>query len=191
MYEIVIIFLFIVGLSNAKDEFDNEAIIIYNRGVSCARDGNLQCSLEQYTSVLQKYPKFAQAWQNLGLVYEQLGDRNEAVRCHERAIELSPLDNPHFKCGSITNLANTLIARDGVGNTNTMETVINLLESYINSDICASHEEIYFALGKNLFDTQRYQAAHDIFQRLLILNPKLDAEISHTIVQLNETIQHE
>ena len=156
--------------SASYDENYLNSVKLYNEGVKCAREGDLLCAIDNYTKALAINSKFPQALQNLGLVYEQYGNFKEAIECHKKAINLAP-DNT-FKCGTITNLASTLIAQNGIANIDTVLSIGRLLEPVIEiGGDCAKDESVWFLLGKTYFDAQMYEKAERIFQSLLKINP--------------------
>ena len=61
-----------------------------NRGVSYARNNNLDRAIEDFVKAIQLQPKYPFAYQLLGEVYDIRGDRRCAIEYYEKALELQP-----------------------------------------------------------------------------------------------------
>ena len=61
-----------------------------NRGVSYARNNNLDRAIEDLVKAIQLQPKYPFAYQLLGEVYDIRGDRRCAIEYYEKALELQP-----------------------------------------------------------------------------------------------------
>lgn len=51
---------------------------------------NLDSAIYYYNSALQTNPMFVEAWHNLGLCYEDKGDRSQALKYYAKALEYDP-----------------------------------------------------------------------------------------------------
>ncbi len=61
-----------------------------NRGVSYARNNNLDRAIEDLVKAIQLQPKYPFAYQLLGEVYDIRGDRRCAIEYYEKALKLQP-----------------------------------------------------------------------------------------------------
>ena len=55
--------------------------IYFNFGVVYARDGQFQKAINNYRLALNQNPNYNQAWFNMGLAYERLGDSQTSTLC--------------------------------------------------------------------------------------------------------------
>ena len=70
---------------------DPENVDAYNNlGLANRKLGNLPEAYGAYRVALEKNPKAAGVWHNLGLLYEEGNRRVEAIDCFKRAVELDP-----------------------------------------------------------------------------------------------------
>lgn len=76
---------------NASDE--DAAVANLNLGVAYLRDGRLELALERLDRALQQNPRLANAHSTIALVYDRLGEVDEAEGHYRRATQLEP-DNP-------------------------------------------------------------------------------------------------
>jgi tetratricopeptide (TPR) repeat protein len=52
--------------------------------------GDLDSAIYYYKSALQTEPRFVEAWHNLGLCYEDLGDKTRALQSYAKALKYNP-----------------------------------------------------------------------------------------------------
>ena len=57
-------------------------------GNSSLHEGDLAGALKAYNAAIEADPENAFAWNNKGVVLENLGRSQEALRCHNRAIKV-------------------------------------------------------------------------------------------------------
>ena len=76
---------------NASDE--DAAVANLNLGVAYLRDGRLEVALQRLDRALQQNPRLADAHSTIALVYDRLGEVDEAGDHYRRATQLEP-DNP-------------------------------------------------------------------------------------------------
>ena len=48
--------------------------------------------IEYYSKCLKLDPKNVDAWNNIGIAFDDLGRYEEAIRCYDRALEIDPRD---------------------------------------------------------------------------------------------------
>ena len=70
--------------------------IYFNFGVVYARDGQFQKAINNYRLALNQNPNYNQAWFNMGLAYERLGDSQTSTLCFKEFLTRweGDLDNP-------------------------------------------------------------------------------------------------
>jgi outer membrane protein OmpA-like peptidoglycan-associated protein len=109
---VFLIFLLAVFPVGAQDpraraqEFFRTAVEL-GRGVSATDPELLRQKADFYGKAVETDPSYAEAWNNLGYVQENLGRFEEALRCYRRALELNPemavaylgLGDVHSQCG--------------------------------------------------------------------------------------------
>ena len=79
---------------DSKKIVDSE--IYFNFGVVYAKDGQFQKAINNYRRALNQNPNYTQAWYNMGLIYERLGDSQTSVLCLKEFLTRwgEDLDNP-------------------------------------------------------------------------------------------------
>lgn len=84
-----------VTSTTISDTASNEeaAVANLNLGVAYYREGRLELALERLESSLRQNPRLADAHSTIALVYDQLGETDEAENHYRRATQLEP-DNP-------------------------------------------------------------------------------------------------
>ena len=84
-----------VTSNTIADEANSEeaAIANLNLGVAYYREGRFELALERLESSLDQNPRLADAHSTIALVYEQLGETDEAENHYRRATQLEP-ENP-------------------------------------------------------------------------------------------------
>jgi tetratricopeptide (TPR) repeat protein len=84
-----------IMLTNNK-EFKNsysdnkKALEFYKEGERYFNREEYESALIQFNKAVAKDPKFAFAWDNMGICYRRLNRFNEAIRCYEKSLELDP-----------------------------------------------------------------------------------------------------
>src|SRR6202008_2001039 len=68
-------------------------------------NGDVDGSLREFKSVIEKNPEFFQAYFNLGIVYESQGDREGAKKELVKARDLAPDDNVKSRIGALITAA--------------------------------------------------------------------------------------
>jgi tetratricopeptide (TPR) repeat protein len=67
-----------------------EAVLRYNVANCLCQRGRADTAVKQYRRVVEALPGFAEAWGNLGIALQSLGQTEEALAAFERARELDP-----------------------------------------------------------------------------------------------------
>jgi tetratricopeptide (TPR) repeat protein len=60
------------------------------RGNARIQDGNVKEAIEDYTTALQQFPGYSEAYANRGSAYFQAGDFGAAIRDYDKAIRIKP-----------------------------------------------------------------------------------------------------
>ena len=69
-----------------------EANKYFERGNQFVESGSLQRAKQEYQQALKAYPGHLAALYNLGIVYERLGQKGEAIEQYKRYLEIKPRD---------------------------------------------------------------------------------------------------
>lgn len=64
----------------------------YNNAISAAKSGHYDEAIQLFTDITTSQPDFANAYTNLGLLYWQKGDKENAQKAFDKAISLNPDD---------------------------------------------------------------------------------------------------
>ena len=78
--------------SSSSPAADGAAVANLNLGAAYFRQGQLTLALERLDRALDHDPRLAKAHSTIAMVYDQLGDVDEARDHHRRAIRLAPND---------------------------------------------------------------------------------------------------
>jgi len=68
----------------------HEARKLNNFGVRSFHNNDLSMAREQFEQAVELDPRFAEAWNNLGLVFTELDENDPAMKAFERAIDANP-----------------------------------------------------------------------------------------------------
>jgi uncharacterized protein (TIGR02466 family) len=112
-------------------------------------------------SLITKYPKHTFGWKVLGILYDQAGKKDDAIKVKKKSVELNPLDyEAHCNLGnSYRKIRNFKKAE----------------ESYRHAiEIQGDFVLAYLNLGELLYDTFRYDEAEKLFEKLIQLDANND-----------------
>ena len=65
----------------------------YDEGQKHAAEGKYVLAAVEFNKAVKKDPKFAFAWDNLGICYRKLDRYEEAIKCYKKSLELDPKGN--------------------------------------------------------------------------------------------------
>jgi len=68
----------------------------FTAALNFQRAGQLEKAKESYKKLISLWPRHAESWQNLGILYAQEKDFAQAVDCFKRATEADPLNSNYF-----------------------------------------------------------------------------------------------
>lgn len=78
-------------LLSDKSLSDNpEAMKYYEEGYDYSQKQKFDKAIVSYRKAVELDPKFAFAWDNLGLSYRKTGNYDEALKCYKKSIEIDP-----------------------------------------------------------------------------------------------------
>lgn len=140
----------------------------YNEGVSLTRSNQKDAAIAAYLRAVSLKPDLAEAHQNLGVLFENKGDLENAVLHHHKAVDSSAESSNAFRVGSLTNLAMALI-KTGVNDHVVVEKSVAILKEALRIE--PHDENVLFILGSTYFNSRYYDLANETFSALLAINP--------------------
>ena len=69
---------------------NDEARAQYTLGIRAGENEDFQTALMHYKKAVQIDPKFAFAWDNLGITYRRLNRNKEAIEAYKKSLEIDP-----------------------------------------------------------------------------------------------------
>lgn len=118
-----------------------------------------------YQRVVQLNPQWVEAWNALGITYQETGQWKESVSALERATQLAP-DRTHywdFLCASYMHTHQFQQAAAAAGN---LEKYAKTSSDWFQAGAC------YFAVGPYYEPTPMYQKSKAAFQRAIQIDPQ-------------------
>jgi tetratricopeptide (TPR) repeat protein len=147
----------------ANDEMTNELLSSENKYVDIQREAdssNPEETIDKLESLLVSYPDFAIAYNDLGVLYYNLGNKEKAVNCYQKAVGLEP--------GNITfqkNLADFLYVESGM--------VEEALQIYVKIlTICPEDIETLLITGHICVAIKKFDDAEEFYNRVLEIDPR-------------------
>jgi Flp pilus assembly protein TadD len=64
------------------------AKVLNDEGIAAAQAGNSELAKQKLRAAIQQDPTWGIPWNNLSVVYRNLGDTAEAMRCAQKGFEL-------------------------------------------------------------------------------------------------------
>ena len=138
-------------------------------------------SFNQNLQLATLNPADASAHYNLGLLYQQRGDLDAAIRSFTRAIEIDPTEtDTHYQLGRIARWQNRLTD------------AVQHFEKVIGQDDTHSHHEIWRETGLVYYTAKQYPDALEMFDKFLQQRPS-DAQARYwhgmTLFNLGRTTE--
>ena len=126
------------------------------------QNNNLQDAQDYYQKVLELDPNYADAYNNLGVLYKELEEHQKAKDCYEKAIVINPnYTDAHYNLGNIfKELGENQKAKE------CYEKVIEINPNYVDA-----HNN----LGVIFQELGEYQKAKDCYEKTIELNPNYTA----------------
>ncbi len=66
-----------------------EAISLYNHALELTNSGKLVPALDEYKKAIKIYPQFLEAYNNIGELYSQMGNKEDAISTYIEALKIS------------------------------------------------------------------------------------------------------
>ncbi len=131
----------------------------FKKGLDFYEKNNYQKAIECYKKAIESNPKFAYAWNGLGVAYGKLGSYQKEIEYYQKAIELNP---------NISMAWNTL----GVayGNLENHQKEIECCQKAI--ELSPNFAAAWNNLGNVFFAQGYYQKAKEHYQKAIESNPK-------------------
>ena len=76
-----------------------EAISIYNNALELSNRGDLENALNEYNKAVSIHPSFVQAFNNIGEIHSQMGNREEAITSYLEALKIDRNDRVLLNLG--------------------------------------------------------------------------------------------
>ena len=80
--------------NNAESKYsmskNKKALQFYEEGEAHLRREEYDMAIVSFNKAVKKDPKFAFAWDNLGISYRRRGNYKEAIKCYEKSLEVDP-----------------------------------------------------------------------------------------------------
>ena len=67
-----------------------KALEFYNEGEKYYNQNKIDLAIVEYNKAVKADPKFAFAWDNLGMCYRKMERYKEAIKCYQKSLELDP-----------------------------------------------------------------------------------------------------
>ncbi len=122
-------------------------------------NGDPHRSIASLENLLQRFPEFAAAHNDLGVLFYHTGDKEKAQRCYERAVELMP-DNINFQ----KNLADFYCVELG-----RIEDALQIYVSILKTD--PQDIETLLATGQICKALEKFEDAEHFFKQVLEIEP--------------------
>lgn len=115
-----------------------------------------------YSAIVKQEPRFGLAWNNLGIVYREVGQPDEAISCLRRAVAFAP---------DLAEAWNNLgVAQDE------FHLIENASQSYKKAiEIKPDYKTAHFNLGVALQKLERFREAEAHYKKVLEINPDDEA----------------
>jgi tetratricopeptide (TPR) repeat protein len=69
---------------------DPKALEYYQKGLEAGKNEDHKAAIEFYKQAVKIDPRFAFAWDNMGISYRRLGDYDKAIEAYEKSLEIDP-----------------------------------------------------------------------------------------------------
>lgn len=69
---------------------DKKALEFYREGEGYYSRGQYDLAIVSFKKAVKRDPKFAFAWDNLGISYRKRGNYHEAIKCYKKSLEVDP-----------------------------------------------------------------------------------------------------
>ena len=122
------------------------------------KKNNLQIAKKLYNEILKSSPYYEGVYDNLGILYNQLGEHQKAMNCYEKAIQIQPNNSATYN-----NLGNTL---------KELGEYQKAMSSYEKAiQIKPNYADAYYNLGIILNELGEYQKAMNCYEKAIQIKP--------------------
>ncbi len=83
----------VIELPENEPVYSNGAILAYNKGIEEYKLSNYDASIDAFKSAIKQEPRFADAYFNLGILYDYFSDPKSALIAFNRAYAINKKDN--------------------------------------------------------------------------------------------------
>ena len=143
-------------MNNNKNLTINE---VFSQAVKNHQEGKTYIALKLYNQVLKIEPNHSQSYNNIAMIFKQLGENQKAKDCYEKAITINPnYADAHYNLG--------LIFEKLRENQKAKECYDKAIE--INPNYADAHNN----LGNIFVELGEYQKAKDCYDKAIEINPK-------------------
>ena len=131
---------------------------IFNSALKNHQENKFEEAKDLYDQILKINPNYAQAHNNLGVIFQNSKEYQKAIKCYEKAIEIIPnYSNAHNNLG--------IIFKEN-GDT---QKAINYYEKAIEID--SNYLNPYLNLGKLFQEAEEYQKAKNYYEKAIEIQP--------------------
>jgi type IV pilus biogenesis/stability protein PilW len=163
-----------VVLPVKANELEQNPLIYFNMGVDLYRQREIPKAIHAYQRVIELDPTYVEAYNNLGIIYQDIGDFDKALEAYHKAIEVNPKYEKAYN-----NLGILLFLN------NRNEESIQAFQKAI--EINPGNIESYINLGILLKKQGEFNKAIECFQKALTINP-LKGEAHYNMGMLYEQL---
>ena len=118
---------------------------------------NFKAAEKLYEDILRKNPNYINAYNNLGILFNQLGEYKKSINCYEKAIQIQPNNAPAYN-----NLGFVLNQLDE------LEKAMNCFEKAIQIE--PYYADAFYNLGNIHKELRNYQKAINYYQKTIAIN---------------------
>jgi type IV pilus biogenesis/stability protein PilW len=166
----------IVQVGGKEYSLAREVLTHFNRGVHLSQQRNFAGAAQAYEKVIELEPNYVEAYNNLAIVYQEMGDWEKARSTYQKSVEINPqYGKAHNNLGILLYLQERYEESIEAFQKALAVNPLNM-ESYINLGI--------------LFKKQgQIDKAIDSYQRALRINP-LNPEAHYNVALLYEQLEN-
>jgi type IV pilus biogenesis/stability protein PilW len=162
-------------ISTRTNDLDHNILIYFNMGVDLYRQREIPKAIQAYQKVIELDPTYVEAYNNLGIIYQDLGYFDKAFEAYQKAIEVNPQYEKAYNNLGILLFLNGRYEESVGAFQKALEINPGNIESYINLGI--------------LFKKQgEFKKAIECFQKALTINP-LNGETYYNVGMLYEQLE--
>lgn len=178
---------------HSLEDLKFEAIVLTNRGLSLQQSGDIKASLNNYLESLSIYksinePLHYALFNNLGIVYLEMGRYNEAMKYFIEALKRTMKSNNIIDQGyTLANMGRTYIYMEEHSNAITyLSEAMIIMKKFGDRQ---AEIQVFSNLGKAYLKLRDYPLAIKYFNRALKYYREIgdSSSVSHTLCELGET----